>query len=40
MDERLVKEFWRLMEDEDVNERLLAVFFIEWVKTTKNRTAG
>jgi len=29
----------RLMEDKDVNECLLAVF-IEWVRTTKNRTAG
>jgi hypothetical protein len=39
MDEKLVKEFWRLMEDKDVNECLLAVF-IEWVRKTKNRAAG
>ena len=26
MDEELVKEFWRLMKDEDVSEFLLAIF--------------
>jgi hypothetical protein len=30
MDEELVREFWRLMEDKDVSEFVLAVF-IEWV---------
>jgi len=40
MDEKLVREFWRLMEDKDVSKFLLAVF-IEWVrKTTKRRVAG
>jgi hypothetical protein len=40
MDEGLVREFWRLMEDKDVNKFLLAVF-IEWVRrTTKRRVAG
>jgi len=40
MDEELVKEFWRLMKDEDVSEFLLAIF-IEWVrKTARRRVAG
>jgi hypothetical protein len=40
MDEELVKEFWRLIEDKDVNEFLLAAF-IEWVrKTARRRVAG
>jgi hypothetical protein len=40
MDEKLVREFWRLMEDKDVSKFLLAVF-IEWVrKTAKRSVAG
>jgi hypothetical protein len=41
MDEELVREFWRLMEDRDVNEFLLAVF-VEWVRKTakRRRVAG
>jgi hypothetical protein len=41
MDEELVREFWRPMEDRDVNEFLLAVF-IEWVRKTakRRRVAG
>jgi len=40
MDEELVREFWRLMEDKDVSKFLLAVF-IEWVrKTAKRSVAG
>jgi hypothetical protein len=39
MDERLVREFWRLMEDRDVNEFLLAVS-IKWVRKAKKRVAG
>jgi len=40
IDEGLVREFWRLMEDKDVSKFLLAAF-IEWVrKTTKIRVAG
>jgi hypothetical protein len=31
MDEKLVREFWKLMEDKDVSKFLLAVF-IEWVR--------
>jgi hypothetical protein len=38
MDERLVREFWRLMEDKDVSEFVLAVF-IEWVRKA-TRVAG
>jgi hypothetical protein len=38
MDEKLVKEFWRMMEDRDVNEILLAAF-IKWVKK-KRRNCG
>jgi hypothetical protein len=34
MDEELVKEFWRLMKDKDVNKFLLAAF-IEWVRKTR-----
>jgi hypothetical protein len=37
-DEKLVKEFWKMMEDRDVNEFLLAAF-IEWVRKAR-RTAG
>jgi hypothetical protein len=37
MDEELVKEFWRMMEDKNVSEFLLAAF-IEWVKKTARRT--
>jgi hypothetical protein len=36
MDEKPVREFWRLMEDEDVGEFVLAVF-IEWVRKTVRR---
>ena len=36
MDEELVREFWRLMEDKDVNEFLLTVF-VEWVRKTAKR---
>jgi hypothetical protein len=40
MDEELVKEFWRLIEDKDVSEFVLVVF-IEYVrKTIKRRVAG
>jgi hypothetical protein len=40
MDEKLVREFWRLMEDKDVGEFVLAAF-IEWVrKTARRRVAG
>jgi len=40
MDEELVREFWRLMEDRDVNEFLLTVF-VEWVRrTAKRKVAG
>ena len=39
MDEELVREFWRLMEDKDVNEFVLRVF-IEWVKETMRRVVG
>ncbi len=38
MDEELVREFWRLMEDKDVKEFLLAIF-IEWVRKTRKRIA-
>ena len=36
MDEELVRGFWRLMEDRDVNEFLLTVF-VEWVRRTAKR---
>jgi len=36
MDEELVREFWRLMEDRDVNEFLLAVF-VGWVRRAAKR---
>ncbi len=36
MDEELVREFWRLMEDRDVKEFLLAVF-VEWVRRAAKR---
>ena len=39
MDEKLVREFWRLMEDKDVSKFLLAVF-IEWVRKTAKRSVG
>jgi hypothetical protein len=40
VDEKLVKKFWRMMENRDVNELLLAAF-IEWArKTKKGRMAG
>jgi hypothetical protein len=41
MDEELVKEFWRLMEDKHVKEFLLAVF-VEWVRRAakRRRVAG
>jgi hypothetical protein len=39
MDERLIREFWRLMEDKDVSEFVLAVF-IEWVRKATRRVAG
>jgi hypothetical protein len=39
MDERLVREFWRIMEDRDVNEFLLAVF-IEWVRKAGRGNCG
>jgi hypothetical protein len=39
MDEELVREFWKLMEDEDVSEFVLAVF-IEWVRKAARRVAG
>jgi hypothetical protein len=40
MDEELVRGFWRLMEDRDVNEFVLAVF-VEWVRRRrKERLRG
>jgi len=39
MDEELVREFWRLMEDRDVNEFLLTVF-VEWVRRAAKRRMG
>jgi hypothetical protein len=39
MDERLIREFWRMMEDRNVNEFLLAVFK-ECVKKARRRNYG
>jgi methyl coenzyme M reductase subunit C-like uncharacterized protein (methanogenesis marker protein 7) len=40
MDEKLVREFWRLIEDKDVNEFVLAAFIECIRKAVRGRVAG